>query len=91
MPEVMTIEQAAEYLRLPKKTLVVWVREGLIPGIKIGRLWRFSQRQLLKWVEDHASDEEEDRLLAEATQRAYEDPDNQERFTLDEVKASLGR
>jgi excisionase family DNA binding protein len=87
----MTIEQAAEYLQLPKNTLAAWVREGLVPAVKIGRLWRFSRRQLLAWVEALASDEEEDRLLAEATQRAYEDPDNQERFTLDEVKASLGR
>jgi excisionase family DNA binding protein len=89
MPDVLTAEEAAEYLRLPESTLLSKVRAGLIPAVKIGRVWRFSQRQLLAWLEREADEEEEDRALAAATMAAFHDPANQERIPADEVEARL--
>lgn len=91
MRDVLTVEEAAEYLRVPRTTLLAKARQGLIPGAKIGRLWRFSRRQLLEWLESMASSQEEDGLLTEATQEADADPENQERFTLEEPKTRPGR
>jgi excisionase family DNA binding protein len=90
MPDVLTVEQAAEYLQVPERILLAKAREGVIPGAKIGRIWRFSQRQLLEWLEDRARTEEEDRLLAEAAMEDYDDPDNQELLTSAEVRERLG-
>jgi hypothetical protein len=47
-------------------------RQGKIPGIKVGRLWRFSEEALLEWVGDksksHPGDVESivDRIIGEA-------------------------
>lgn len=39
--DVLTIEELAAYLKIPKSTLYKLVREGRIPSQKIGRHWRF--------------------------------------------------
>jgi excisionase family DNA binding protein len=40
-PEVMTMSELAQYLRLAQSTLYQLAREGAIPGVKVGRHWRF--------------------------------------------------
>lgn len=54
LPDVLTLEEAAEYLRVSPELLRRKAREGLIPGVRIGRHWRFSRRQLLEWLESAA-------------------------------------
>ncbi len=48
--EVLTAEEAAELLKVSKKTVLRHAREGGIPGAKLGRVWRFSRRELLDLV-----------------------------------------
>ena len=40
-PDVMTLDEVADYLRIPRSTVYKLAREGRIPGQKIGRQWRF--------------------------------------------------
>jgi excisionase family DNA binding protein len=35
----MTIEEAAPHLKIAPKTLRKWLREGMFPGVKVGRKW----------------------------------------------------
>jgi excisionase family DNA binding protein len=52
-PEViMTIDELAAYLKIPKSTLYKLVREGFIPSQKIGRHWRFRQAAIDRWLKD---------------------------------------
>jgi len=50
--EVMTLEELATYLKLPKSTLYKQVQEGKIPGQKIGKQWRFGKRAIDRWMND---------------------------------------
>ena len=52
MSEILTAREAAEYLKTSVKTVQSKARAGEMPGMKIGRKWRFSRRQLLAWIED---------------------------------------
>lgn len=45
--EVLTAEQAAEFLKVSQKTLLRLARDGDLPGRKIGRAWRFARADLL--------------------------------------------
>jgi excisionase family DNA binding protein len=45
-----TVAQVAEYLKLRTSTIYAWVQEHKIPGIKIGRSWRFQKSVILAWV-----------------------------------------
>jgi excisionase family DNA binding protein len=50
--DVMTIEEAMEYLRMTRKTLLKLSGEGKIDGaVKIGKLWRYSRRRLFEMIE----------------------------------------
>ena len=49
-PEVMTITEVAEYLRLPQSTLVQLAGEGAIPGMKVGGHWRFHRDAVDQWL-----------------------------------------
>ncbi len=47
---VLTIDQLAEYLKLPKSTLYHLARRGDVPGQKIGRHWRFHKEAIDNWL-----------------------------------------
>jgi excisionase family DNA binding protein len=50
--EVLTAEEAAEFLSFNPVTVRQKARSGEIPGRKIGKEWRFSRRVLLEWLEE---------------------------------------
>jgi excisionase family DNA binding protein len=49
--DVLTIEELAIYLKIPKSTLYKLAREGKIPSQKIGRRWRFWKGAIERWLE----------------------------------------
>ena len=51
LPEVLTLAEAARFLRLPIKTVEKLAIEAGLPGRKIGKEWRFSRRALDRWLE----------------------------------------
>jgi excisionase family DNA binding protein len=48
--DVLTLEEAAAYLRVHPRTLRMKASAGAIPGAKIGKVWRFHKRQLENWL-----------------------------------------
>jgi len=49
---VMTIEEVAAYLRIPKSTLYKLAQEGRVPGQKVGRHWRFHKDAVDAWLKN---------------------------------------
>ncbi|MBA2630336.1 MAG: helix-turn-helix domain-containing protein [Thermoleophilaceae bacterium] len=50
LPDVLTVEQAAELLQLSGKTLKRLAQAGRIPGRRVGNQWRFSRQGLMDWL-----------------------------------------
>ena len=50
LPDVLTIEEVAEFLRLPEDTVRHYAASLMIPGRQIGDQWRFSRRALEEWL-----------------------------------------
>lgn len=42
---------AARFLGIHRSTVQCMAREGRLPALKIGRLWRFRQSDLEAWIE----------------------------------------
>lgn len=42
-PAVMTVDEAAAYLRIPRSTLYDAIRAGQVPFLRIGRRYRISR------------------------------------------------
>lgn len=49
-PEVMTSEEAADFLRMNRAHLVALARAGTVPAHQVSRHWRFLRSELLAWV-----------------------------------------
>jgi excisionase family DNA binding protein len=48
--EILTIEQAAKFLQLSKRSIYKLLREDKIPGRKILNKWRFEKENLTRWL-----------------------------------------
>ena len=48
--DILTVRDVADMLKLADKTVYNLVSDGEIPGFKIGGSWRFSRKELEKWV-----------------------------------------
>jgi len=53
---LMTVEEVAKYLKVEQSTIYTWAKEGKIPGIKIGRFWRFKEEDIDKWLEQRKNE-----------------------------------
>ena len=52
MPEIMTTKELAKYLRLHQITICKHAAEGKIPGIRIGKAWRFDKEAIDRWISE---------------------------------------
>jgi excisionase family DNA binding protein len=48
--KVYTPEGAAEALLVSPKTIREWLRTGKLKGVKLGRLWRVRERDLVEFL-----------------------------------------
>ena len=44
--EVLTLKQVADYLKVSEITVHRLTQRGVLPGVKIGRQWRFSKQSI---------------------------------------------
>lgn len=52
--EILTIEEAADFLRLSKRSVYRLLKEGKIPATKVMHKWRFEREQLREWIRGSA-------------------------------------
>jgi excisionase family DNA binding protein len=52
LPQVLTVEEVADLMRVDRKTAYAAIAEGGVPGVRrIGRCIRVSRDVLLRWLE----------------------------------------
>jgi excisionase family DNA binding protein len=50
MAQIMTTKEMAEYLRFHQITICRLSKEGKIPSIRIGKVWRFDKEVIDQWI-----------------------------------------
>jgi excisionase family DNA binding protein len=50
---LMDIKQVAAYLQITEATAYNWAQNGRLPGIKIGRIWRFRREDIEAWLDEN--------------------------------------
>ncbi len=53
MNRLLTMDEASEYLGISKLTLYGWVSARRLGFVKVGRLVKFKQQDLDKWIDQH--------------------------------------
>jgi excisionase family DNA binding protein len=51
MTKLMNIQEAAQYLRVSKKTIYRLIEQGKIPAAKVGKQWRLSRPSMDEWLQ----------------------------------------
>jgi excisionase family DNA binding protein len=46
LPDVLTVDEVARYLRVSKTTICRWCSSGKLPAFRIGRGWRVNRNTL---------------------------------------------
>jgi len=59
--DVLTIDELAVYLKVPKSTLYKLVREGSVPCQKVGKHWRFHRDAIDAWLKQQPSTKKQTR------------------------------
>lgn len=52
--ELLTTDDAAEFLSVSRRTLIRLTNEGVIPVIRVGRIVRYSRTALRQWGLDNS-------------------------------------
>lgn len=53
-PPVMTVDEVAIYLRIPRASVYKLAQKGKIPGQKVGKHWRFRRETIDQWLSEAA-------------------------------------
>jgi excisionase family DNA binding protein len=54
--EILTIKEVAGYLKVTDRTIYRLAASGRIPAFKVGGMWRFSAKEINRWIEQQSSE-----------------------------------
>lgn len=83
MGEILTTEEVAKYLKTSPDTIKRLARAGRIPGVKIGRAWRFRRADVEAPFDEAAAD----RALVEELERRMDSTSEDEFTPWEQVRA----
>ncbi len=50
--KLLTVDELSAYLKIPKPTVYYLAQTGRIPASKVGRHWRFEEKEIKKWLKE---------------------------------------
>ena len=53
--DILTVEETAALLKIPRSSVYKLAQEGKIPAQKVGRHWRFYRPNIVRWIAGQAS------------------------------------
>ena len=53
-PEVLTVKEVSDLLRVHPSTLYRLIRHGKIPSFQIGADWRFLKHRVVRWMAEQS-------------------------------------
>lgn len=55
LSKILTVSQAAVQLQVSERTVYEWLRDGKLPGRKIGKVWRMSADAIIDFLRGDAT------------------------------------
>lgn len=50
--QLVTSEEIATLLKMERHTISEWAKRGMIPGIKLGKIWRFDVKEVFDYLKE---------------------------------------
>ena len=70
-PEILTLQQAAEFLQISERTIQRMLKKGEVPGTQVGGQWRFDREQLRALVRGEWKAEPDQVRMAERDDNVF--------------------
>lgn len=64
IPQLLTFDEAREYLRVNRGTLYKLLRNGDLPAYRVGKQWRIDKKELLDWLRKQQVNNKEKEVMA---------------------------
>ncbi|MCH7946475.1 MAG: helix-turn-helix domain-containing protein [candidate division Zixibacteria bacterium] len=55
MKKLLTLQEVSELLEVKPSTIYQWTHQGFIPHVKLGRLLRFKEADIVNWIEKRSA------------------------------------
>jgi len=68
-PTILTVQEVARYLRVHTMTVYRMIQRGDLPGVRVGRGWRFKRDQIDRWLVEHETNSHRTTPRSEARRR----------------------
>ena len=52
----VSLEQVADHLTVSKDTIRNWIKEGLLPAYRVGKMYKFKLSEVDQWVREGGLD-----------------------------------
>jgi len=52
LPDILTVQQVANYLNVSRNTVYNWTNSGELPSFKTGNTRRIRKETLFKWIQE---------------------------------------
>ena len=62
---MLTPKEIATELKVKEQTVMKWLREGTLKGVKLGKLWRVKEEDYKKFIEQGMKEDEQKRMKAQ--------------------------
>ena len=59
----LSVEDVADYLGVKRDTVYKWIKRNDLPAYKAGRLWKFSRRDVDRWVRAKRSPDQDNSTM----------------------------
>ena len=69
LKKLLTVKELAELLNVAQSTIYAWTMRGEIPHYKFGKAIRFSEEEILEWMESHKQVNRKKKSLSDLTRK----------------------
>lgn len=66
-PDVLTVDEVATVLRIHRRSIQRWAREGRFATIRVGRGYRISRTDVVRWMLESTSKSTNDSLASSSS------------------------
>ena len=63
-PTMLTVDEVATVLRVHPRSIQRWAREGRVASVRVGRSYRISRADVVRWMLEASSKSDQDSLVS---------------------------
>jgi excisionase family DNA binding protein len=89
LPDLLTAEEACEFLRITPLTLYTYIKQGKLPAFRVGKRYRITKESIVAFLQGPAPDSGTEAPEAEPEEKAPDEKRKKPERAPDETKDKI--